>query len=219
MEPQPQQTAPPPPRWGVGDFLMGLVAGLALSTLFASGWLAFTGDKDLDLTGQALSQVGLWTGMLGSVFLASHRKGTGSLAEDFGFKARWSDIGLGAMVASLRLVIPIPFVPLLITITAVLLVLEVFVHPLERASQATIDKQVQAEREWAGTCDRLSQVSRPTLVVTGSDDQATPPANSLMLAERIPNAWLAYFAGGGHGMMYQYPEQFAATIENFLQSP
>lgn len=35
---------------------------------------------------------------------------------------------LGAMVASLRLVIPIPFVPLLITITAVLLVLEVLVQ-------------------------------------------------------------------------------------------
>ena len=35
---------------------------------------------------------------------------------------------LGSMVASLRLVIPIPFVPLLITITAVLIVLEVFVQ-------------------------------------------------------------------------------------------
>jgi len=35
---------------------------------------------------------------------------------------------LGAMVASLRLIIPIPFVPLLITITAVLIVLEVFVQ-------------------------------------------------------------------------------------------
>jgi membrane protease YdiL (CAAX protease family) len=109
VEPQPQQTAaPPPPRWGVGDFLMGLVAGLALSTLFASAWLAITGDKDLDLTGQALSQVGLWTGMLGSVFLASHRKGTGSLAEDFGFKARWSDIGLGAMVAVVVQLIVLP---------------------------------------------------------------------------------------------------------------
>jgi pimeloyl-ACP methyl ester carboxylesterase len=97
--------------------------------------------------------------------------------------------------------------------------LEAFVHPLDRASQATIDKQIQAEREWPGTCDRLGQVSRPTLVVTGSDDQATPPANSLMLAERIPNAWLAYFAGGGHGMMYQYPDQFAATILSFLQAP
>src|SRR5438105_2204115 len=40
---------------------------------------------------------------------------------------------LGSMVASLQLVIPIPFVPLLITITAVLIVLEVFVQYQEYA--------------------------------------------------------------------------------------
>jgi len=40
---------------------------------------------------------------------------------------------LGSMVASLQLVIPIPFVPLLITITAVLIVLEVFVQYHEYA--------------------------------------------------------------------------------------
>jgi hypothetical protein len=115
VEPQPQQTAPPPPpRWGVGDFVLGLVAGLALSTLFASAWLAATGDKDLNLTGQALSQVGLWTGMLGSVFLASKRKGTGSLADDFGFKARWSDIGLGALVALVVQLIVLPGLGLLL---------------------------------------------------------------------------------------------------------
>jgi membrane protease YdiL (CAAX protease family) len=114
VEPQPQQTAPPPPRWGVGDFLLGLVAGLALSTLLASAWLAVTGDKDLNLTGQALSQIGLWTGMLGSVFLASKRKGTGSLAEDFGFKARWSDIGLGALVAVVVQLLVLPGLGLLL---------------------------------------------------------------------------------------------------------
>ncbi len=98
-------------------------------------------------------------------------------------------------------------------------VLELFVHPLDRPSRQSIERQYQANEQWPGTCDRLGQISRPTLVVTGSDDQATPPANSLMLAERIPQAWLAYFAGGGHGMMYQYPEQFAATILSFLQAP
>jgi pimeloyl-ACP methyl ester carboxylesterase len=98
-------------------------------------------------------------------------------------------------------------------------VLEIFVHPLHQVSQASIDMQVQAEHEWAGTWDRLGQISRPTLVITGTDDQATPPANSLILAERIPQAWLAYFSGGGHGMMCQYPQQFAATIRSFLQAP
>ncbi len=98
-------------------------------------------------------------------------------------------------------------------------VLKVFVHPLHRVTQASIERQVQAEREWAGTWDRLARVSRPTLVVTGADDQATPPENSLILAERIPRAWLAYFSGGGHGMMYQHPHQFAATIRSFLEAP
>lgn len=116
-QPQPPQEAapsPPPPRWGVGDWLLGLLAGLALSTLFASAWLAFTGDKDLNLTGQALSQVGLWTGMLGSVLLASHRKGTGSVARDFGFSARWSDIGLGALVALAVQIVVLPLLGLLL---------------------------------------------------------------------------------------------------------
>jgi len=98
-------------------------------------------------------------------------------------------------------------------------VLEVFLHPLHQVSQASIENQVRAEHEWSGTWDRLGQVSRPTLVVTGTDDQATPPDNSLILAQRIPHAWLAYFTGGGHGMMYQYPRQFAATIHSFLQAP
>jgi len=83
----------------VGDFLLGLVVGLALSSLLAALWLAVSGDKELDLGGQALSQVGLWAGMVGSVVLASRRKGTRSLAADFGFRARWSDLALGALVA------------------------------------------------------------------------------------------------------------------------
>lgn len=99
MDLPPQQVAPPAPRWGVGDFLLGLVAGLALSSLFAALWLAVTGDTDLSLGGQAVSQVGLWMGMVGAVVLASRRKGTGSLARDFGFRLKWSDLGLGALVA------------------------------------------------------------------------------------------------------------------------
>lgn len=83
----------------MGDFLLGLVVGLALSSLLSALWLAVSGDKELDLAGQALSQVGLWAGMVGAVVVASRRKGTGSLADDFGFRIRWSDLALGAMVA------------------------------------------------------------------------------------------------------------------------
>jgi membrane protease YdiL (CAAX protease family) len=98
----------------MGDFLLGLVVGLTLSSLLAALWLAVTGDKDLGLGGQAVSQLGLWTGMVGSVVLASKRKGTGSLAEDFGFRARWSDIGLGALVAFAIQLLALPLLALLL---------------------------------------------------------------------------------------------------------
>ena len=104
MEPQsvlppPPAPAPRPPRWGLGDFLVGVFGGYALASLVAAIWYAVSGDDELNLAGQAVSQMGLWTGMVGAAVVASHRKGAGTLAEDFGFRGKWSDIGLGLVVA------------------------------------------------------------------------------------------------------------------------
>ena len=104
MEPQPVLPPPPapaprPPRWGLGDFLVGVFGGYALASLIAAIWYAVSGEDELNLAGQAVSQMGLWTGMVGAAVVASHRKGAGTLAEDFGLKGKWSDIGLGLLVA------------------------------------------------------------------------------------------------------------------------
>lgn len=104
MEPQPVFPPPPapaprPPRWGLGDFLVGVFGGYALASLVAALWYSVSGDDELNLAGQAVSQIGLWIGMVGAAVVASHRKGAGTLAEDFGLKAKWSDIGLGVLVA------------------------------------------------------------------------------------------------------------------------
>ena len=104
MEPQPVLPPPPapaprPPGWGLGDFLVGVFGGYALASLVAALWYAVSGDDELNLAGQGFSQIGLWTGMVGAAVMASHRKGAGTLAEDFGLKGKWSDIGLGLVVA------------------------------------------------------------------------------------------------------------------------
>ena len=104
MEPQPVLPPPPaeaspPPRWGLGDFLVGVFGGYALASLIASLWAAVSGDDELSLAGQAFSQIGLWTGMVAATLVASRRKGAGTLREDFGFRGKWSDIGLGLAVA------------------------------------------------------------------------------------------------------------------------
>jgi pimeloyl-ACP methyl ester carboxylesterase len=69
---------------------------------------------------------------------------------------------------------------------------------------------------WSGVCDQLSKVTIPTLLVTGTEDVAVPANNSLIIAQKIPGAWLVQFREAGHGLMYQYPEQLSEVLQTFL---
>ena len=46
---------------------------------------------------------------------------------------------------------------------------------------------------------------------------ATPAANSLKMAKLIPGFWFVQIKGG-HGLMYQYPEQFSNIVKTFLEN-
>ena len=105
---------PPVPRWGLGDVILGLVVGLLLSSVLASIWLGVTGDEELSIGGKAFSQVGLWIGLVGAPVLATRRKGSGSLATDFGWRFRWIDLAIGTGVAVFALVVVVPVVGLLL---------------------------------------------------------------------------------------------------------
>jgi pimeloyl-ACP methyl ester carboxylesterase len=86
-------------------------------------------------------------------------------------------------------------------------------------SPEIIQRQIDAIVNWSstGTCDALSNITHPTLVIVGTDDIWTPAANSLMIAERIPGAWLVQMRDAGHGLMYQYPDEFSRVVSTFLQ--
>jgi pimeloyl-ACP methyl ester carboxylesterase len=64
--------------------------------------------------------------------------------------------------------------------------------------------------------DRLGTLSVPTLVVGGSDDRLTPPAQAVVLARAIPAAELAIFPGAGHLPYLEAPAAFAARVLEFL---
>jgi pimeloyl-ACP methyl ester carboxylesterase len=91
--------------------------------------------------------------------------------------------------------------------------------PQESVSPEIIQRQNEAIVSWItiGTCNALSNITQPTLVIVGTDDIWTPAANSLMIAERIPGAWLVQIEDAGHGLMYQYPDKFSNVISTFLQ--
>lgn len=85
-------------------------------------------------------------------------------------------------------------------------------------SKENIQHQAQTTYNWKGACDRLSNINKPTLIITGTDDMVRPPANSLLLAQKIPGAWLVQIKGGGHGVMWQYPEKVIRILETFLST-
>jgi pimeloyl-ACP methyl ester carboxylesterase len=88
----------------------------------------------------------------------------------------------------------------------------------ETVSNQTLSQQVEAIVNWTGTCNKLTNITQPTLVIVGTKDIATPPSNSLQIIEQIHEAWLVQLKEGGHGLMYQYPEQFSNIVETFLQN-
>jgi pimeloyl-ACP methyl ester carboxylesterase len=90
-----------------------------------------------------------------------------------------------------------------------------FVFPMGKIPAQNLLLQSQAAGNWTA-CDRLSNITNPTLIVAGTEDITAPPANSVMMAERIPGAWLVQMRGGGHGLIFQYPNEFSEIVKTFL---
>ena len=90
--------------------------------------------------------------------------------------------------------------------------------PSRSATPEIIQQQGLASGTWKGSCDRLANITQPTLLIVGDQDLLIPAANSIMMAQRIPNSWLVMIQGTGHGMMLQVPNEFSAIIQTFLET-
>jgi pimeloyl-ACP methyl ester carboxylesterase len=72
---------------------------------------------------------------------------------------------------------------------------------------------------WNGTCDELAKIAKPTLLITGTDDNNyVPHDNSLILAGKIPGAWLIQIKDAGHAVMGQYPDKINRVLQTFLST-
>jgi pimeloyl-ACP methyl ester carboxylesterase len=86
----------------------------------------------------------------------------------------------------------------------------------ESTSPASIDRQLSAIISWGGDCSSIHSITKPTLVIGGTSDSLTLPPNFSLLTERIPGSWLIQIKGGGHGLMYQYPDALSQSALLFL---
>jgi pimeloyl-ACP methyl ester carboxylesterase len=73
--------------------------------------------------------------------------------------------------------------------------------------------------DWNGACDDLAKIDKPMLVITGTDDnELVPHENSLVIASKVPGAWLVQIKDAGHAIMVQYPDEVGNIIETFLST-
>jgi pimeloyl-ACP methyl ester carboxylesterase len=72
---------------------------------------------------------------------------------------------------------------------------------------------------WNGACDELAKIAKPTLVITGTDDDNyMPHANALVIAGKIPGAWLVQIKDAGHAVPDQYPGEISKILNTFLST-
>ena len=78
-------------------------------------------------------------------------------------------------------------------------------------------RQIAVIRAWGSAPPQdLSRIVAPTLIGNGDHDRMVPTALSHDMHERIPDSTLVIYPDAGHGGVFQYGDQFSATMREHL---
>jgi pimeloyl-ACP methyl ester carboxylesterase len=64
----------------------------------------------------------------------------------------------------------------------------------------------------------LAELDLPVLVIAGDDDRVVPTAESIRLAEELPNAQLVVIPACGHVPQEECPQAVLDAVQTFLSS-
>jgi 3-oxoadipate enol-lactonase len=85
-----------------------------------------------------------------------------------------------------------------------------------RQSKAGLLAGIRALRDRPDRRGELGAIACPTLVVVGTDDKISPPAEMTEMAQAIPGARLVEIAGAGHLSNLERPSEFVAAVSDFI---
>lgn len=88
--------------------------------------------------------------------------------------------------------------------------------PLQAADWDRALWEMTAAAAPSGLPDRLDQLALPVLVITGDDDRIVPTAQSVRLAEELPNAELVVMPACGHVPQEECPQAVLDAMQTFL---
>ncbi|MBK3627278.1 alpha/beta hydrolase [Streptomyces sp. MBT49] len=77
--------------------------------------------------------------------------------------------------------------------------------------------QLKAIKKWGRSApDDLSSITQPTLIANGDNDRMVPSVLSEDLHRRIKGSELIIYPDSGHGGIFQYHQEFAPAVVEFL---
>lgn len=83
-------------------------------------------------------------------------------------------------------------------------------------SQSSIVRGLAALAERSETCSTLRNISIPTLIICGDEDQVTPIEKSESMKSSIAGSKLAVIENAGHVSNLEQPHEFAKALSDFL---
>lgn len=90
------------------------------------------------------------------------------------------------------------------------------VRRLGEQAPATVIAGIRALRDRPDRTPELASISVPTLLVVGTDDVLSPPAEAEDMAARIPHTRVVLVPGAGHLSNLENPDAFNAALMGFL---
>ena len=65
--------------------------------------------------------------------------------------------------------------------------------------------------------DKLAEIDVPVLIIAGRHDWITPPSQSEIMHEKLPNSELVIFEESAHWVYVEEEELFLKTVNDWLQ--
>lgn len=102
-----------PPRWAVGDVLLGFFAAVFNVAVAQGVWVVVTGGEEASLGLSFVSFLAYWPVLVGTAVVASRRRGTGNLGRDLGLRIERADIRIGLLagLGSQFVLLPLLYLP------------------------------------------------------------------------------------------------------------
>ncbi|ROS44224.1 alpha/beta fold hydrolase [Amycolatopsis thermoflava] len=111
---------------------------------------------------------------------------------------------------------PLLFGPAFLASPAARPVLTAWQRRVVRLDRTGLRQAVDGVADRPGVETELGRISVPTLIATGADDIATPPAEARRIADLVPAAELHLLAGCGHTSTLEQPARITELLEAFL---